>query len=249
MDGSKSRHETAFSCLAAVFVHMKCKEVWQWYVKDFFATKLGLGSQSSAERVERYLISHADDSVQERVANLHVCVRLNHLDSQSLSLMRILDDLQKQYHTIPEEHCHISSLEDSSALFEIVIKAMYNVLIVMSTSVSPNHVDGLKKLSSIYLQIVSSYSIVTYSEPLLVQFYSVQMRLPTIRSTIVRTCVQNDVKLKWDIVHTSLLMLNCEDGSESLESTVDSILQCFLYLHQKFLSKDEESKVTIYDSV
>ena len=70
------------------------------------------------------------------------------------------------------------------------------------------------------------------------------MKLPTVINTIARTGVGNGLKLKWDIIHTSLLMLHCDD--EPVESTATSILQCFLYFHQKLLSKDEVTKVCLH---
>ena len=157
--------------MAAVFMSMKCEDVWMRYVKDFFSIKLNLSSESFAKSVsvlssqsftksvsvEKHLIAHGDGNMHRRITDLHVFVRLYHLDSESLSLMRVLDELQKKYQAIPEEQCHISILQKPEVLFGVVIEAIHNVLVVISLSMSPckHYVDDLRKLSSHYLQVVS----------------------------------------------------------------------------------------------
>ena len=62
------------------------------------------------------------------------------------------------------------------------------------------------------------------------------MRLPTIQDIVVTT-----VKRKWDVIHTVLLILNCDEMLP--ESTIDSVLQYFLYFHTR--SEDAEVRHTI----
>ena len=144
-------------CLNAVFTAMESIDVWKAYVKDFCTTKLNLGSELFAKSMEETLTASSESNIRRRVADLHVCVRLHHLDSESLSLMRVLDELQIRYQAIPEEQYQIGLFEEPQKLFAVVIEATYNVLLTMSTNLElyhPECVSELKRLSSSYLQLV-----------------------------------------------------------------------------------------------
>ena len=141
-------------CLDAVFAAMDSRGVWNRYVKDFCATKLSLGSELFAKSMENTLTASTESSILRRVADLHVRVRLYHLDSESLSLMRVLDELQKRYQAIPEEQCNVDLFERPQKLFAVVIEATYSVLLIITDSRQPC-VNELKRLSSSYLQLVS----------------------------------------------------------------------------------------------
>ena len=59
------------------------------------------------------------------------------------------------------------------------------------------------------------------------------MRLPTIQGIVVTATV----KKKWDVIHTVLLILNCDEMLP--ENNIYSVLQYFLYFH----TKSEDAKV------
>ena len=63
------------------------------------------------------------------------------------------------------------------------------------------------------------------------------MRLPSIQAIDVNAAL----KIKWDVIHTVLLILNCDEMLP--ESTIDSVLQYFLYFHT--MSKQAEVRCTI----
>ena len=149
MDNDRKRQ-----CLKAVFKAMESIEVWRRYVKDFCATKLNLESELFIKSMEDNLTASTNSSMCRKVADLHVRVRLYHLDSESLSLMRVLDELQNRYQAIPENQCHIDLFEKPQELFAVVIEATYNVLLKMSTSHCQTCAIELKRLSSSYFQLV-----------------------------------------------------------------------------------------------
>lgn len=125
------------------------------YVKDFCATKLSLSSELFARSMEHTLLTLCESDVRRRVADLHVLVRLYHLDSESLSLMRILDGIQRRYQVVSDEQCDLDLFEKPQKLFVIVVDAVYCVLSILSKSSSQDCVRELKMLSSCYLQMVS----------------------------------------------------------------------------------------------
>ena len=53
------------------------------------------------------------------------------------------------------------------------------------------------------------------------------MRLPTIQGITM----SETVKVKWDIIHTVLLLLHCDESLP--ESAVSSVLQNFVYFNSK----------------
>ena len=130
---------------------MECNEVWRKYVKDFCAAKLSLGSELFMKSIEDSLTVSAEGNICRRVADLHVRVRLYHLEC--LSLMRFLDEVQKRYQAISKKQCHVGLFENPDELFAVVIEAIYNVLLNMWTS-KQTCANELKKLSSSYLQLV-----------------------------------------------------------------------------------------------
>ena len=122
-------------------------------MKDFCATKLCLGSELFTKSIESSLTVSAEGNIRCRVADLHVRVRLYHLDSECLSLMRFLDEMQKRYQAISEKQCLLGLFEKPADLFAVMIETTYKVLLTMWTS-EQTCVNELKKLSSSYLQLV-----------------------------------------------------------------------------------------------
>ena len=133
---------------------MEYNEVWKCYVKDVCATKLSLGSILFTKSIEDSLAESSEGNIYRRVAVLHVCVRLYHLDSECLSLMRFLDEMEEQYQFVSEKQCLVVGLfghpED---LFTVVIETIYQVLLHMWNS-EQTCVDTLMRLSSKYLELV-----------------------------------------------------------------------------------------------
>ena len=55
------------------------------------------------------------------------------------------------------------------------------------------------------------------------------MRLPTTRQCIPHVSVA--VKVKWDIIHTVLLLLHCDESLSDKSDAVTFVLQNFVYFH------------------
>ena len=124
------------------------------YVRDFCATKLSLGSVHFAKKMEDTLAQSTECNIYRRVADLHVRVRYYHLESESLSLMRVLDELQKRYlDNDTEDQCHLGLSQEPQELFTVVIETIYSVLLKMKDK-TEIRVNDLKKMSSTYLQLV-----------------------------------------------------------------------------------------------
>ena len=140
-------------CLNAVFVAMKNRDVRMRYVRDFCATKLSLGSVHFAKIMEDTLSESTECKIFRRVADLHVRVRYYHLESESLSLMRVLDELQARYLAIKEDQCHLGLSQEPQELFTMVIDTFYSILLKM-TDTTEIRVNDLKRMSSTYLQLV-----------------------------------------------------------------------------------------------
>ena len=137
---------------------MECeKGIWEKYVKDFCTTKLSLGAKSTSKQmpVEQFLITTESSGMKRRAADLHVCVRLHNFDKESLTLSRFRDALNSYQ---AKEPCGniITTLQEPSVLFELVINGMYSDLLEISSSGNTRDVNNaVKEMSSNYLQMVS----------------------------------------------------------------------------------------------
>ena len=97
----------------------------------------------------------------EKMARLHYQLRVSLLDSNSLSILRLLDECASRIPacTVPADF----KLQDDTSLFCIVIDMIYNSLLSICVPETPsNSISEIKNLLSLYYRMVCICELCLY---------------------------------------------------------------------------------------
>lgn len=126
----------------------KSEDIFRLYYDDFYAEKFNLGSQLFGDFEQKFLNDEIiqAQSVQRKIAILHVYYHFYQFDSSTLSLIRVVDDIHKRF---------IPNLEIKTGVLETVIEAIYNTLETLASATDQFSIDNISYVLSKYKQIVS----------------------------------------------------------------------------------------------
>ena len=132
----------------------RCTDILKVYRDDFYATKFDLNSEYVGALEQQFISNEfaRPSSVHRKVACLHVYHRLYHLDPETLSLMRVFDDIRKEFQPGTEIVC---SPDDRAAVLETVTQSMYGTLLGLIQDSNQYSIDKIEDILSQYREVVS----------------------------------------------------------------------------------------------
>lgn len=129
----------------------KYEEILKAYHADFYENKFGLDSQM----VEEQFVGNefeTSKSVQRKVACLHVYYRLNLIDADILSLMRVISDIHKKFQP-DTEYSYLS--KDPKSVLDKVIHSVYDTLVGLAKKNYQLSTESIEYILFKYHEVVS----------------------------------------------------------------------------------------------